>query len=87
MIKVRVYHSYYGCETGCCGHVIELEDGIKRRSHFEFTHPYGAESIKDWARQQAESVIKSRWPECLDSIDWESINIEDVSDESDEWII
>lgn len=32
-IKVHVYHTYYGCECGCCGHTVELGDG---RSHFDF---------------------------------------------------
>lgn len=23
-MKVIVYHSYYGCDTGCCGHIVEI---------------------------------------------------------------
>ena len=37
MSRVIVFHSTYGCETGCCGHVIEVEgENVKR---FYFSHP------------------------------------------------
>lgn len=32
---VRVYHSGYGCETGCCGHVVVVGDD----EEFTFEHP------------------------------------------------
>lgn len=82
-IKVRVYHSYYGCESGCCGHIIELDNG---KSQFEFTHPYDEHdlnNLKNWARELAEGVIASRWPECLDSIDWDTLDVEGVDAEID----
>ena len=37
MAKVIVYHQFYGCDTGCCGHIVEM-DG-KRVGGFEFIHP------------------------------------------------
>lgn len=45
MAKVIVYHAGYGCQTGCCGHVIELResgDDIPDpwNMHFAFNHPY-----------------------------------------------
>ena len=67
-IKVKVYHSYYGCDTGCCGHVVELEDG---RERFEFDHPDAGK-----VREFVEAVIKSEWPECLESIDWNNMEVE-----------
>lgn len=78
-MKVRVFHKMHGCETGCCGHVVELEDG---REYFEFfSHPDAdqrktEEGIKAWARDLAETAILKSWPECFDSIDWGSMVIE-----------
>jgi hypothetical protein len=89
-VRVRVYHSYYGCETGCCGHVVEITtaDG-EEKTRFEFDHPYDRQSMsspsareesrQEWARKFAEETIRDRWPECIDSIDWDSMQIE-VSD-------
>lgn len=76
-MKIRVYHSYYGCETGCCGHIVELEE---KPAKFEFTHPYGEDKLI-FARELAESVIKENYPECLDSIDWDSLTIDEISDD------
>lgn len=78
-MKVRVYHKMYGCQTGCCGHVVELEDG---REHFEFfAHPDGdqrktEEGIKAWAKELVQDTILKSWPECFDTIDWDSMVIE-----------
>lgn len=74
-MKVRVYHSYYGCDTGCCGHTVELEDG---RERFEFSHPSSQEDLLSYARNIAEEVIKENWPDCLDSIDWDSLTVDDI---------
>lgn len=40
-MKVIVYHTGYGCDTGCCGHAIDLEDenGKTVRHMFSFDHP------------------------------------------------
>jgi hypothetical protein len=69
-VKIRVLHRYYGCETGCCGHVLEI-DGEEVEGSFDFWHPdeYGfSEDIQDF--------ILARVPkECHDNIDWDSIEI------------
>lgn len=78
-LKVRVYHDFYGCETGCCGHVVELE-GHENRWLFEFTHPHG-EEFRTFARELAEQKIGEEFPECLDSIDWESLVFDEVIDD------
>ena len=42
MATVIVYHETYGCDTGCCGHVIKLsgcENPDDNHSSFEFDHP------------------------------------------------
>lgn len=70
--QVRLYHAGYGCETGCCGHVIEIGDDER----FEFTHPYG-ENLKTWAKS---TVIEAFGEEHCKDIDWDDIDVEDVSD-------
>ncbi len=93
LVRVRVYHSGYGCDTGCCGHVVEITmpDG-KEKTRFEFDHPpyYPRPSPltsedrdarwQAWARKLAEETIRDRWPECIESIDWASMQVE-VSDD------
>lgn len=79
-IQVRVFHARYGCDTGCCGHIVELTmpDG-EYREVFDFVHPYlerDEASRKAWARKHAEAIIRHKWPECVESIDWESMGIE-----------
>lgn len=76
-IKIRVYHSYYGCESGCCGHVVELSTG---ENEFKFIHPYGEGDIENWAQELAKNVIQENWPKCLDSIDWGSLVIDVIDD-------
>lgn len=75
-IKVRVFHDYYGCESGCFGHTVELTlpDG-KTQQEFDFIHPFG-EDAKMWALELAKKVIVEKWPACASSIDWASLVIE-----------
>ena len=38
-----VVHDFYGCDTGCCGHIAYLcdeNDNIIAQSDFNFFHPY-----------------------------------------------
>ncbi len=80
MWRVRVFHDYYGCDTGCCGHTVMLTgDDDTERSHFEFMHPNG-EVLASWAREHAEETIRREWPECLDTIDWTTMDIEEATD-------
>ena len=53
-------HDYYGCDTGCCGHMAYLCNGSDQviDEHFEFTHPYG-ETPDAWARE----FCLSFWPD------------------------
>lgn len=64
MTKVIVYHSTYGCETGCCGHVVEFSDGSKGK--FKFTHPYGTNP-----REFAEQLVRNTFgEEHVKDLDW-----------------
>ena len=70
-MKVIVYHTYYGCETGCCGHAVEFEDGSKYK--FKFTHPYDNDF-----RKFAEDMIRNQFgEEHVKDLDWENCNIID----------
>jgi hypothetical protein len=81
-ILVRVFHMGLACDTGCCGHRVEITlPGGEEKGHFEFAHPdLRNEGAKAWARQLAEETIRDRWPECLDSIDWDSAELEAIDD-------
>lgn len=80
-VTVRVYHSGYGCDTGCCGHIVEVDkDGKYLGQDFSFTHPYN-EDFKTWARKHIEEFILEQYPECLPDIDWDSMEFDGVSDD------
>jgi hypothetical protein len=66
--RIVVLHRYYGCDTGCCGHVVEL-DG-EQVGQFEFIHPYGnsaSDFIRDLVTDRcgAEHVADIDWENCI----------------------
>lgn len=73
MAKVIVYHAGYGCQTGCCGHVIELResgDDIPDpwNMHFAFNHPYNEDH-----RAYAERLVREQLgEEHVKDLDWEN---------------
>jgi len=74
MTKVIVYHSSYGCDTGCCGHVVELTETDEReRSSFEFAHPYGEDEL-----EFAKSLVRSVYgEEHVADLDWDNCLVSD----------
>lgn len=81
MPKVIVYHSYYGCDTGCCGHTVKIvPDGepidmdnlssVKGREEFMFSHPANNKDIL-YARAIVEKAFGAKhvadldWDHCL----------------------
>ncbi len=58
-----VYHSSYGCESGCCGYSADIEskDGSWSDTAFEFVHWYE----EDWDSKEAfaKDFIQSHFPE------------------------
>jgi hypothetical protein len=72
MPKVTVMHAYYDCDTGCCGHVIEV-DG-KCVGQFNFDHPYEEDDAK--IRQWAERFIRKEMGEQhVADLDWEHCEV------------
>lgn len=64
MTRIVVYHSSYGCETGCCGHVVESDE----EQDFSFSHPYGTGH-----RAFAEELIRDKFgPEHVADLDWDA---------------
>jgi hypothetical protein len=77
-MKVVVYHGGYGCDTGCCGHWVEIypdEDMDKCYQRFNWEHPEKGTDFRAWARELAEEFIRDRFPDCLDTIDWDSMEV------------
>ena len=80
MSKVIVYHTSYGCDTGCCGHVVEVDGEII--GDFDFGHPnhYGLpEADRDAAyRKYAEDLVRSELgDEHVADLDWENCTVID----------
>lgn len=76
MAKILVTHEYYGCDTGCCGHVITVDGG---RYDFSFSHPWLKDEDDDDARKWAEDLVRQEFgEEHVADLDWEnSVVIDD----------
>ena len=67
--SIYVVHAYYGCDTGCCGHVVYGLDKDGREawtSDFHFDHPYSnrEERIKEFILELAHDEFPN-----FDSLD------------------
>jgi hypothetical protein len=72
MATVTVYHVSYGCDTGCCGHIVEM-DGEEGGREFHFGHPYGEDH-----RKYAEDLVREEFGEDhIADLDWENCLISD----------
>jgi hypothetical protein len=71
MPYVIVYHDTLGCDTGCCGHRVQLADDsfrIVKTSDMNFFHPHD-EDLRSWA----ESLIRAELgEEHVRDLDWEN---------------
>lgn len=68
--KVVVYHGGYGCDTGCCGHIVEWDGGEK----FTFDHPYSTDDPLEYAKKL---VADQYGPEHVKDLDWDHCYISD----------
>jgi hypothetical protein len=74
-MKIIVYHSEYGCDTGCCGHTIEIQDdrGDEVESKFLFDHPYERDYL-----QFAKDLVREAYGEDhVADLDWKNCVISD----------
>jgi len=70
-VKIVVYHSSYGCDTGCCGHVVENDDDEAMDRRFDFAHPYGGDHLKF-----AQAMVREQYgDEHVADLDWENCHI------------
>ena len=71
--RVVVYHRGHGCETGCCGHAIEVDEDGKTDERFEFEHPRDEDP-----RAFAERLVRAALGEDhVADLDWENCTIVD----------
>jgi hypothetical protein len=90
MAKVIVYHRFYGCDTGCCGHVVEVFDDDVVASedfdpymegdgrNFEFDHPYFRDATDASRRAWAQEFVREHLgEEHVKDLDWEHCIISD----------
>lgn len=67
-MKLIVYHTSYGCDTGCCGHTLEDESG--KSLGWTFFEPHPSEDFKKWA----ESFVEESGCNPKD-LDWDNCKI------------
>jgi hypothetical protein len=68
-MKVRVYHAHYGCESGCCGHRVEIPD--LKVHEFGFTH------VETRDRESAVAMAKEILSDIdCGELDWDQVEID-----------
>lgn len=73
-MKVTVFHTHYRCDSGCCGHQVELEDGTK--FGFDFDHPSDSTDTKEWALEFAKAAVLVEYGKNhIVDLDWDSCAI------------
>lgn len=84
MTRVIVYHRGYGCDTGCCGHAVDVfpDDAVTQpdfdpywsggeRDKFVFDHPYDDYDDAARLRWAQELVRRTYGEEHVKDLDWE----------------
>lgn len=77
--KVVVLHTSYGCQTGCCGHVVRFADEADwlMSGRFEFEHADGPS--EEQLKEYAEDLIRAKLgPEHVKDLDWEHSEVYDL---------
>ena len=73
MKKIITEHSWYGCETGCCGYRVSFyEDDKIKHDHFWFDH---FDTISEIFDAIDEEINRSGWLK-----DWKDVKIRDFQD-------
>lgn len=80
-MKIVVYHDMYGCESGCCGHTIEVEHappGYLPPIDWTFEHPYGVRNNEAKLREWAENLVREEFgDEHVADLDWDNCRVLD----------
>ncbi len=78
-MKIFITHAWYGCESGCCGHIIEVDsDGfVTEQGGFVFSHAEDKASVKKWAEEIISDYLG---PEHVKDLDWDRCQIWDWDD-------
>jgi tRNA U55 pseudouridine synthase TruB len=74
-VKIVVMHSGKGCDTGCCGHVIEI-DGT-RSGEFHYDHPDSVEEARAFAEQLVTAKLGA---EHVADLDWDNCEVRPDND-------
>lgn len=71
-VRVVVYHGSYGCDTGCCGHYVELDNGQRVFDSWTFDHP-GREDFRAWAIEYAQDAVRHAYgDDHVADLDWDN---------------
>lgn len=70
-MKLKIVHSDYGCDSGCCGHRVETEPGDPRKFAFIWAHADG-DTIEDKLKFVQEAEGGEGW---LKDVDFEASDI------------
>lgn len=75
-MKIRVLHTHHGCDTGCCGHIIEVDDDQNRdwseHCQFELDHPGYKEDHLEYAKR---FISEKFGAEHVVDLDWENSTV------------
>jgi hypothetical protein len=72
-MKIRIYHTHFGCDCGCCGHVLEkTDDAGKVITRLVFDHASGdsEEDKRYFGLEQVQTnfglsdALFVDWPSC-----------------------
>lgn len=80
-MRIIVYHAEYGCDTGCCGHIVKV-DGRRDATHFDFSHPdasskRGEDKLKAF-KEFAEQMVREHFGEDhVKDLDWSKCEVSD----------
>ena len=75
MPKVIVFHAYLSCDTGCCGHIVEIDGNQVGRMEFCGFIARTPEAIRQFvidivtAKAGTEHVKDIDWDNCIISHD------------------
>ncbi len=73
-MRILVRHTGYGCDTGCCGHVIEIDGAEATKYGFDFGHADDEtpEALREYAR---ELITREMGAAHVADIDWDGCEI------------